>query len=78
MRLYKSDRFAVYGRGGMMQIVKYGDRGPPMRLNQYHYVRGDDDQSTIFSFLNTENRDDIDALLGAYMAMEEPFDADSI
>lgn len=79
MRLYKSKRFAVYGQqgGGNMHIVRYNREGRG-ELHKYTMILKDEDQSMIIDILNTENRSDIDALLGAYTAMEEPFDADSL
>lgn len=74
MRLYRSKRFAVY-QASNISIVVFGDRGPPMKLNQYYFIFDEDDMRLILTMLNEENRDDIDALLGAYVAMENPHES---
>lgn len=79
MRLYKSKRFAVYGQqgGGNMHIVRYNREGRG-ELHKYTMILKDEDQSMIIDILNTELCADVDAFLGAFTAIEGPFDADSI
>lgn len=81
MRLYKSKRFAVYGQqgGGSMHIVRYNREGRGRgELHKYTMILKDEDQSMIIDILNTELGADVDAFLGAFTAIEGPFDADSI